>query len=209
MRNDRIKKTINVYNKIAKKYSEVFDIDFSDSSYLDEFLSYIHTGKRILDLGCGTGRITAYYGGKGFDVVGVDLSREMLDIARKKYPKIDFRLDDIRKINFLENKFDAISFSYSFFHLEEKDVLSVLDKINKILKSNGVLFLVLQEGKGEVMVEEPFLPKEKIFLNLYTKDKITELLENNDFKIASIKRKKSSQEGELNYNKLFVIAIKK
>ena len=116
---DKLKSTVDVYNKIANQYADIFDKDLSDNPYLDKFLSKITTGKKILDLGCGTGRITSYYFDKGFDVIGVDLSPKMLEVAINKYPKIDFRLEDIRKINF-NDTFDGISLAYSLFHLEKK-----------------------------------------------------------------------------------------
>ncbi len=204
---DNSKSSIDVYNKIATQYANLFDNDLSDNPYMDKFLSKITTGNKILDLGCGTGRVTSYYFDKGFDVTGVDLSPKMLEIAKNKYPKIDFRLGDIRKINF-NDTFDGISLAYSLFHLEKKDVSKIIEKITSLLKTSGIIFLILQEGEGEVFVDEPLLPGEKLFLNLYTEEQAKQIL-SSDFEILSVDKKTPHLKGELPYNKLIILAKKK
>jgi len=204
---DKSKSTVRIYNKIASKYADIFDNDYSDQPYLDKFLSYITSGTNILDLGCGTGRIASYYANNGYDVIGVDLSKKMLEIARKKHPNIKFRLGDIRNINFKE-KFDGISLAYSLFHLEKKDVPKIIERSSSLLKKSGIILLILQEGDGEVFIDEPLLPNEKMFLSLFTEEQAKYFLSPN-FKILSIDRKVPNLEGELPYNKLIILAKKK
>jgi SAM-dependent methyltransferase len=61
---------------------------------------------RVLDAGCGTGRVAIELAARGFDVVGVDLDPMMLDEARKKAPKLEWVLSDLVELR-LKRDFDA------------------------------------------------------------------------------------------------------
>ncbi len=64
------------------------------------------TALRVLDAGCGTGRVAIELAARGFDVVGVDLDPVMLDSARLKAPKIEWVLGDLAQLR-LRREFDA------------------------------------------------------------------------------------------------------
>ena len=71
-------------------------------------------GERILDLGCGTGHLTARIAEAGADVVGIDASSPMVEEARRLYPTIRFGVADARDFSF-EDPFDAV-FSNAVLH---------------------------------------------------------------------------------------------
>jgi trans-aconitate methyltransferase len=71
-------------------------------------------GERILDLGCGTGRLSAEIAATGAEVVGVDRSPEMIAQARNKFPALRFEVCDARSLTFA-NEFDAL-FSNAALH---------------------------------------------------------------------------------------------
>src|SRR5271165_1641597 len=65
------------------------------------------SGERILDVGCGTGHLTAKIATNGAQVTGVDRSAEMIQEAREAYPALRFEVMDARELKFPE-KFDAV-----------------------------------------------------------------------------------------------------
>ena len=71
-------------------------------------------GERVLDLGCGTGHLTAEIAARGADVIGVDSSPSMVALARQNFPKLRFQLCDARDFRF-EKPFDAV-FSNAVLH---------------------------------------------------------------------------------------------
>src|SRR6202043_2259805 len=71
-------------------------------------------GERILDIGCGTGHLTAQIAESGARLVGVDRSPEMVKAARKVYPNLQFEVADARALRF-HNEFDAV-FSNATLH---------------------------------------------------------------------------------------------
>jgi trans-aconitate methyltransferase len=73
-----------------------------------------HPGERVLDLGCGTGHLTAAIAARGAAVVGVDRAASMIAEARRAYPDLDFRLADAAAFESSE-PFDAV-FSNAALH---------------------------------------------------------------------------------------------
>src|SRR5438034_11831675 len=71
-------------------------------------------GERVLDLGCGTGHLTAQLAATGADVVGIDSSATMIAEARRQYPALRIELADAQHFTFAE-PFDAV-FSNAVLH---------------------------------------------------------------------------------------------
>lgn len=100
-------------------------------------------GMRVLDLGCGNGVLTAQLGQElkalGGSIVGVDASPEMLALARKNYPEMDFRQMDAAALTF-EEEFDAV-FSNAVFHWISgtEGQRALLAGISRALKPGGQL----------------------------------------------------------------------
>ena len=197
---------VDTYNKIAQEYDKEFGNDYSDTPYVDKFLNYLE-GKKVLDIGCGVGNLTKYIMDKGFNVEGIDLSKEMLNIAKQKYSDIKFYEMNMKEIT-LRKKYDGIMLAYSLFHLTKKEVIEVLPKYYDLLNSKGKILLILQYGQGERIVDEPLKEGLKIFINYYSQDEIIEILKNNSFKILYTDLKKSESEFELGNDKLVIICQK-
>ena len=201
---DKSQKAVRVYDQIASSYANIFS---KPSSHLDKFLELLPSPAKILDVGCGTGTDSNFVASKGHQVVGVDLSEEMLNIAKSSFPQIDFRLEDMRDIDFSKNQFDGIIASCSLIHIPKKDVPKTLRQFSKLLKPKGIIYLQLQSGPSEeVFVKEPFKPDEKLFLNIISLDEIKKLLTGAGFRtVFQLQRPPKSKE-ELNYTKLYLIA---
>ena len=203
---DKSKQASSVYDKIAEPYAKEFS---KPSEYIEEFLALLPKNAKILDVGCGVGVDAGFMASKGFEIIGVDLSKEMLNIARQKFPQIDFKQQDIRELDFPPNSFDGILASCSLIHIPKKDVPSLIKKFKKILKKDGAIYIALQGGKSEeIFVDEPFKPDEKLFLNIISFDEIKNLLVKNGFSIVKHYEREPKSKEELNYTKLYVIAKK-
>lgn len=103
-------------------------------------------GERILDLGCGTGQLTAQIAQSGATVVGIDNSPAMIEEARRSYPQLHFREADAHDFDVAE-PFDAV-FSNAVLHwITEPD--RVVGCIARALKPKGRLAVEFG-GKGNV-----------------------------------------------------------
>lgn len=199
--------TFDTYNNIAKKYEEEYGNDLSDTPYIDSFLEETD-GKKILDIGCGTGTLSEYIANKGFNVDAIDFSEEMLKIARSKIKNVNFIQMDMRNVN-IDEKYNGIMLAYSLFHISKKEVKEVIPKYYDLLKENGTMLIILQEGEGEKYVDENLGIGLKKFVNYYSFEEIAEILKDNHFRIIKKFRKKPLSEFSLPNDKLVIICKKK
>lgn len=92
----------------------------------------------VVDLGCGNGALTQKLAGKGYSVLGIDGSEEMLTLAKKLHPDLDFKKDDARTFS-LGKKADVI-FSNAVFHwIDAKNQDEMLLNLHRNLKKGGEL----------------------------------------------------------------------
>lgn len=199
--------TFNTYNKIAKKYEEEYGNDLSDTPYIDSFLEKTN-GKKILDIGCGTGTLSEYIANQGFIVDAIDFSEEMLKIAKSKIKNVNFIQMDMRNIN-INEKYNGIILAYSLFHISKKEVKKVIPKYYDLLKENGVMLIILQEGEGEKYVDETLENGLKKFVNYYSFEEIEKILKDNHFEIIKKFKKKPLSEFSLQNDKLVIICKKR
>lgn len=185
---DPVEETIKTYDQVAKEYlvRRVSEDKNVMQLTLDRFISILQPGAKVLDVGCGSGADANYLMSKGFKVVGIDLSENMLKLAKKIAPKAKFLKMDLRFIDFKDQTFDGVWASASLLHIPKNEITGVIVRINKILKQNGILFVALKKGTGENFVTnmgEGNLPGAKRYFAYYSPEEISGLLENNGFKI--------------------------
>lgn len=139
-----------MFNKIAKVY------DFNNNvmslgqhiRIKKQSVKFLNAHNvKVLDLCTGTGDIAGFID-KSCKVIGVDFSDKMLEIARKKYPWINFIEGDCTNLPFEDNYFDVVTISFGLRNIENYD--NALDEIYRVLKPNG-LFMHLDFGKKNIL----------------------------------------------------------
>ena len=172
--------TIKAYNKNAGKYEDKF-MDFKTYKEKIQIFSdkYIYKYSEILDIGCGPGNNAKliYEADKTVEITGIDLSPEMVEIAKKNAPDSDFEVQDIRNIA-LDKQYDAIIASFCIVHLSDDETHELIKTISKILKKNGTLYLSFMEGK-EAGLETTSFSEDELFFNYYERSKMRKLLSDN------------------------------
>ncbi|MDD6066340.1 MAG: class I SAM-dependent methyltransferase [Firmicutes bacterium] len=102
----------------------------------------------VLELGCGTGNLTEILASRGYDMIGVDLSADMLDIAMEKRERsgrdILYLMQDMREFELYGTVRAAVSICDSMNYLqEEKDLLSTFKLVNNYLDPGGIFIFDL------------------------------------------------------------------
>ncbi|PIS09714.1 hypothetical protein COT75_00710 [Candidatus Beckwithbacteria bacterium CG10_big_fil_rev_8_21_14_0_10_34_10] len=194
------------YNIIASHFSETRNKNWPE---FKDFTDRVKKGTRVLDLGCGNGRLLNLLKGKQINYFGIDNSEKLLEIAKKNHPNSKFFLADITKDSTYKNigKFDYIFCLAVFHHLtSKKDQENTIKQIKKHLKKNGTLFLTtwnlwqakylkthFKQRKNKIISIPYFLsdgikPTRKIdrILYSYTKKELKDLIKKQNFKIKDI-----------------------
>lgn len=111
------------------------------------FLELVPAGGRILDAGCGSGRDSLAFLQRGFSVVSMDASVEMVKAtaALTRQDALLLRFDQIH----FESEFDGIWACASLLHVSRRDLAAVLGRLTTALKINGVLYLSFKYGDAE------------------------------------------------------------
>lgn len=130
---------------IGKAYDQIThlwdDKNFDRKNGMEQHkkaISFVQNRGYALDIGCGcTGRIIDLLLSKGFETEGIDISSEMIKLAKQKHPQIEFRHQDICEW-ILPKKYDFITAWDSIWHIPLENQENVLTKIINGLNKDGV-----------------------------------------------------------------------
>lgn len=151
---------------VFKDYSKYYNLLYKDKDYKAEteyIISLINQNssdaKSILNLGCGTGNHDFIFSEKGYEVVGIDLSHNMIEIAKSKESSankpVTFLQGDIRNLK-LDREFDVV---LSLFHVmsyqsSNEDLEQAIQTAYQHLKKGGVFIFDCWYGPG-VLTDHP------------------------------------------------------
>jgi len=133
------------YNTIAQGYHRTREQYKKNQKELEMVRRLLPDSARILDVGCGSGvPISAYFVSTNCKVTGIDISVEMLKLARQNVPSADFIEMDMCDSNFPDEEFDGITAIYSFFHVPKEKQGALLQNFYRMLKKKWRLVFLYQ-----------------------------------------------------------------
>lgn len=136
-----LEKTRQDYNLIAEDFSRTRQFFWGDLKFLSQ---YAEKGDRILDLGCGNGRLVELFKDKDVEYIGVDSSEKLIEAAKNHYPEAKFQAADALNLPFPENFFDKVFSVAVLHHIPSKEFrIQFLEEIKRVLKPKGLLVLTV------------------------------------------------------------------
>lgn len=139
------------YDLIANEFDQDRNKSLREKKFLDLFVTFLSADAHILDIGCGMAEpIAKYLIEKGFNVTGIDSSNALLEMAKKRFPKMTWLYGDMREIQLQEN-YDGLIAYDSFFHLTISDQIKMIERFSNWLKPNGIILLTTGPEEGEVI----------------------------------------------------------
>lgn len=103
---------------------------------------------RVLDAGCGTGRMSRYLADRGCAVEGADLSPGMVEQARRTHPDLSFEVARLTDLPHADTTFDGVLLWYSTIHTPPEGQPAIYAEAARVLKPGGHLLVAFQSGEG-------------------------------------------------------------
>ncbi|MEI7690528.1 MAG: methyltransferase domain-containing protein [bacterium] len=139
-----VTKTRDDYNKVADHFSSTRS-SFNWIHVADAIENLqIRKGSKILDLGCGNGRVIEILEKFNISYTGLDISENLIKLAQKKYPDKNFIVSDLLKTPLSDDEFDYVLSIATLHHIpSEEQRLNAFLEINRILRPGGTILITV------------------------------------------------------------------
>ncbi|HEV7782422.1 MAG TPA: class I SAM-dependent methyltransferase [Chitinophagaceae bacterium] len=179
---------IDCYNKTATNYAEKFGHELEhkhlDLILLKAFAAENGDKGKLIDLGCGPGQTKKFMAGCGIkDILGADLSPEMIKVAKDLHPQLDFETADMLKLRYPDNHFGSAIAFYSIVHFDDAQLETAFKEIRRVLKKGGQFLFSYHIGDKPVHLDEFLDQPVDIDFNFFQPKKIGVLLAAAGFEI--------------------------
>lgn len=156
------------WNKAFKKKGKIFLEPQEDMQRIVKLFKERGV-KKILDLGCGSGRHTVFLTKSGFGVFGIDVAKDGVDIAKKWLKEegkktADLRVGDIyKKLPYESSFFDALISTQTLHHNKIENIRKLVKEIERILKLHGLLFVTVAKHMTNKQTKETLKAGERLW----------------------------------------------
>ena len=147
--------TLGYYQRNAKEFfSQTINVDMQNVYHpFLEYLPKTHLSnqQKILDVGCGSGRDSVFFANQGFEVVAIDGSQNVIDLAKQTDTRIYWqclRFHEIAKQSW-QNHFTGIWACASLLHVPFDELPKLLNDLILCIKSDGILYASFKYGDSE------------------------------------------------------------
>lgn len=198
------------WERLFRKDVHNQQFDKHTTKFLDQFISLLQKGAKVLDVGCGDGRKAIYLLKRGFDVQGIDSSKTAIAHARKSASE-RFKLGNVTHMPYPDSSFDGV-LSIAVYHcLSESDRKKFVHEAFRVLKKGGILYQLVLSSKDETIIKKKtsekgtFLQPSGVKLHLFTKAELKDDFA--DFKFLKlVHMQRDMPEG---INSIFLMTITK
>ncbi len=173
------------YNKVADGFEQTRRKYNYDAK---ELKRYIKQNERVLDLGCGSGRMFEMFANENIDYVGVDFSERLIDIAKRKYGDF-FQQADILNLPFPDQNFDSVWSIAVLHHIPTVELRRrVLSEIKRVLRPNGRVVVTCWRIRS-LFRKDLFIPfnGQKRYYHVFSKREMVKLFKSAGFEIEEIR----------------------
>jgi len=154
----------DVFEQKAAAYLEKYIKDDAE-----QFVSLLR-GRRVLDVGCGPGRDLEFFSRSDMDAVGVDNAQSMVDKCRGKGLRV-YQMD-LEDLTFEPDSFDGVWAYASLLHVPKCRFPSALQEMMRVLDEEGIFYLGMKEGVGEVMKRSPSMGGQRRLFSFYSRHEL-------------------------------------
>ncbi|MBS0030614.1 class I SAM-dependent methyltransferase [Chitinophaga sp. 22321] len=182
---------VEVFDRCAAQYQDKFmDISLYKDSF-DLFCSNVRPGAAILEIACGPGNITKYLLEKrpDFQLLGIDLSPNMLRLAALNNPAAAFRLMDAKDIGSIGKMYDAIMCGFCLPYLSKEELNKLIADACSILTANGIFYMSTMEDHYSKSGLQQTAAGNQLYMYYYEAADLTAMLAAHHFHVIAMDRK--------------------
>lgn len=200
---DIYKETFETWNKVASKYQDKFmDLNLYNETYDFICNSIANKNAKILEIGCGPGNISKYLLSvrPDFDVFGIDIAPNMIELAKKNNPTANFAIMDCRQISEIQTKYDGIVCGFCLPYLLPSDGKKFIANCYNLLNDDGLLYISFVEGDPDKSGFQIASSGERSYFCYYNLDQLkTQLIKNkfSELNVFKVDYKKGGNELEI------------
>ncbi|HEU4812088.1 MAG TPA: methyltransferase domain-containing protein [Nocardioides sp.] len=140
------------YDEVADSYADHFRSTEPEApvelAMVEHFASLLSGEKRVLDAGCGAGRLLPVLAELRCSVEGVDLSPGMISRAQQDHPSFATRVASLTHLPHPDGAFDGYFSWYSTIHSPDEDLPRIFGEAARVLRTGGVILVAFQSGRG-------------------------------------------------------------
>lgn len=148
------------YDSAAEAYAEHLAAELAgkplDRHLLNRFAEETRDRGLVADLGCGPGHVARYLHEQGVAMLGIDLSPEMIRVARRLHPGLDFRVGDMKRLDLPDSALAGVIAFYAIVHFDSSELGAILLELRRVLSPGGLALLSFHIGDQVIHVEDLF-----------------------------------------------------
>lgn len=162
MADDWLSETRASYDADATGYAEKVDGLLEASPYLRASLALFADlvrdagGGSVADVGCGPGYVTRHLHDLGVDAFGIDLSSEMIAIARRDHPDLRFEVGTMTDLDLADHSVAGVIAFWSVIHIPDEVVPTVFAEFGRVLRPGGPLLVGFHVGDETIHTSEGY-----------------------------------------------------
>jgi len=178
------------YDRVAEEYvrrilDELKDKPL-DRQLLNRFAVAVRERGTVADLGCGPGQVARYLTDQGVNVIGVDLSPQMVEQARRLNPTIEFQQGNMLALDAGDEAWAGITAFYSLIHIPRNEVIPALVGFKRVLQPDGLLLVAFHIGQEIVHLDEWWDRQVSVDFVFFQPDEMTGYLKAAGFEVEEV-----------------------
>lgn len=199
------------YDSAARAYADHLERELEqkplDRHLLNRFAEATCRSGLVADLGCGPGHVSRYLSERGVSIMGIDLSPEMIAVASERNPGIDFRIGDMRALDFDDASLAAIVSFYSIVHYRPDELPPLFAEMHRVLRPGGLALIAFHAGEEVVHRDELFGAPVSLDFRFHVPDAVVRALRAARFRVMEEIQREPYEGAEYPSRRCYLLAV--
>lgn len=200
------------YDAIARAYADNLFNELQgkplDRALLNRFVEEVQPLGVAVDMGCGPGQIARYLYERGAQVIGVDLSPAMVELARTLTPEVEFFQGNMLALDVPNESWGGIAAFYAIVHMPREKMIDALRELHRVLVPRGILLLAFHRGAEIVHSDEMWATPVNLDFVFFERQEVEGYLRAAGFEILEVSERAPYPNVEHPSHRVYIFARK-